>query len=155
MAKLTIEAEDTVDAATLRLLLDGMSRSQMHRLEQAGRLVRSGRDYRLLASLTGYAASLREAAERAKSHAEDRRRLLAARARQIELRTAVQLGTLCRQEESLELFIEVLAPIKADLVGLAASVTRDREVRRAIDERVTVILNDAADRAERAFGKAA
>ena len=72
--------------------------------------------------------------------------MAAARAREIELRTAQRAHELCEIEEALAFVDEVIGMLKADLMSLPARVTRDLAIRRDIEKGVTTILNKTADR---------
>ena len=75
-----------------------------------------------------------------------RTRVQAARAREIELRTAQRAHILCETDEALALLDDVFGMLKADLMGLPAMVTRDLEIRSEIEKGVNEILNRTAKR---------
>jgi hypothetical protein len=68
-------------------------------------------------------------------------RVQAARAREIELRTAQRAGELCEVEEALAVCDEVFGGLRADLSGLPATVTRDLSIRNEIETALDSILN--------------
>jgi hypothetical protein len=72
----------------------------------------------------------------------------AARAQEIELRTAQRVGELCETEEALAFVDEVFGMLRADLSGLPA-ITRDLAIRHDIEKAVNDILNRTAARLER------
>ena len=76
-------------------------------------------------------------------------RVAAARAREIELRTAQRAGELCETEEALAFCDEVFGGLRSDLGGLPAMVTRDLSIRRDIETAVNSILNKTSGKLEK------
>jgi hypothetical protein len=70
----------------------------------------------------------------------------AARAREIELRTAQRAGLLIETDEAFAILDDVFGMLRSDLGGLPATVTRDLEIRREIEKGVNEILNRTAKR---------
>ena len=70
----------------------------------------------------------------------------AARAREIELRTAQRAHILCETDEALALADDVFGILRSELSGLPAMVTRDLEIRSEIEKGVNEILNRTAKR---------
>ena len=73
-------------------------------------------------------------------------RVAAARAREIELRTAVRAGELCEVEEALALCDEVFGGLRSDFGGLPAMASRDLKIRQEIENGVNEILNKTSTR---------
>jgi hypothetical protein len=69
-----------------------------------------------------------------------------ARTREIEQRIAERDGRLIDLEEHEAVLDEIVGTLKAGLVGLPASVTRDLELRAKIETAVDGILTDASAR---------
>jgi hypothetical protein len=72
-----------------------------------------------------------------------------ARTKEIEMRIAEKSGALISFDEVLAINQTLWGAMKAELDGLAASVSREREVRHRIQDRVDGALNRVAKRIER------
>lgn len=96
-------------------------------------------------SRVSYIRWLRSADRRAVKSASASR-VQDARARQLEIENARRDGELCEVDEAIAFVDEVIGPLKAELLGFAARVTRDLELRQKIDDEITRILASAAER---------
>jgi hypothetical protein len=99
---------------------------------------------RLGDAVRGYVKFLRSRATRSASDS----RVRDARAREIELRTAQRAHELCETEEAVALVDEIFGGLRSDLSGLPAMVTRDLEIRRAIEAAINTVLNKTAAKLE-------
>jgi diketogulonate reductase-like aldo/keto reductase len=144
-----LDADLRVDQVTVCTML-GLGRGRIHQLERAGHVRRHpGGGYVLREVYAAMNQLHKEEVARAKSSSAGRERLIAAKARQIELRVAREAGTLCRQEENHELWIEAWAPLAEALRGGPAELTRDPVLRKRISDWLDRVCNEHADRAER------
>jgi hypothetical protein len=73
-------------------------------------------------------------------------RVYKARAEGMELKNKIAARELVSLDESIFLIDRVLMPLKSDLLGLGARVTRDPELRMKIDAYINDVLQAAADR---------
>lgn len=101
--------------------------------------------YTTVGGVQGYIRYLKDEARRgmattAKSRTND------ARAKEIELRIAVQERKLVNLDETLTLVDDIAGVLRAELEGLAAGVTRDRELRHRIEERIEGAFSRSAKR---------
>lgn len=135
--------------ATAMAGLLGIDRALVGRMAQEGILPR-GADGRFepLATMSAYIKHLRaRAKERSQSAAHSI--LQEARAEEIKLRTAERLNQLL-PVEVVEGFVDFwLGPIKSELAGIPARVTRDVALRKMIERELDSMLHRLADRAER------
>lgn len=72
-------------------------------------------------------------------------RISDARAREIELRTAIREGHLIDLDEAIEAVEELMGLLRSELSGLPARCTRDLQVRRTIETARNDILERIAD----------
>lgn len=70
-----------------------------------------------------------------------------ARARQLEIENARRDGQLCELSEAIEFVDDVIGPLKSELQGFAARITRDLELRQKIEIEINGVLARASDRA--------
>jgi hypothetical protein len=75
-------------------------------------------------------------------------RISDARAREIELRTAIREGRLIDLDEALDAVEELIGLLRTELSGLPARCTRDLQIRRTIETVRNDILDRIADLAE-------
>lgn len=140
-------AEKQLTTTTNRMaeLLE-FSRPFLARIEGAGFVKRAGPNkWPVIETFQGVLRYMRDEDRRTTKSAVELR-VREARAVEIELRTAQRAGTLCRTEEAIGLVDDVLGALRADLGGLAASVTRELSLRGEIDRGLDDILNRAAAR---------
>lgn len=72
-----------------------------------------------------------------------------ARAREIEMRIAQKTGALIEFDEALSICQTLFGLLKSELDGLAASVSREREMRHRIQDRLDGALKRVGKRIER------
>jgi hypothetical protein len=142
----TSEGETIVSTAVVCSLLM-LSRQRVEQLVGDGYIKRHSRGlYSLVSAVQGYIKFLRdETRSRNMTAAESRVR--DARAKDIEVRTAVRLSELVPRavyEEMIEAFAGV---VRSELAGLAATCSRDLTVRRAIEREINVRLRRIAEHA--------
>ena len=124
----------------------GFSRSQFERISEAGGIKpRSPNCWPVIETFQGFLRYARDEDRRTTKTAM-RSRVQAARAREIEMRTAQRAGILCETDEALALADDVFGMLRSDLSGLPATVTRDLEIRSEIEKGVNEILNRTAKR---------
>ncbi len=137
---------ETATGKALAELL-GITDRQVRNLADEGIVKRAGRGRYLLAE--SIRAVVAQAEKKASSAVDaEKASLIAARRRAIEIQNARNDGLLVPVEEVDFTLATVLGGIKSDLLGLAARVTRDMSLRRAIDAEVIRILNASAKRAK-------
>jgi hypothetical protein len=139
--------EKTATTAKMAQLL-GFSRQNLEKIATAGWVKpRAPNCWPVIETFQGVLRYARDEGRRSTKSASDSR-VAAARAREIELRTARRAGELCETEEALACVDEIFGMLRADLSGLPAMVTRDLNVRRDIERGVNDILNRTAARLE-------
>lgn len=94
----------------------------------------------------GYLRHLRDAAVRRQDAGEDNRRLVAARARAIELRTAREEGELVPSEEAAAVTTVIVGEFITALDVLPLRVSRDPSIRCRIEEEIDAIRETMAKR---------
>ena len=124
----------------------GVSRVWLDTLSKEGWIKQLGRDRWSISATVKGVFKYKSDAERRISKSAVRSRVNAARAREIELRTAQRAHILCETEEALALADDVFGTLRSELSGLPAMVTRDLEIRREIEKGVNEILNRTAKR---------
>jgi hypothetical protein len=139
--------EKTATTARMAQLL-GFSRQNLEKIAAAGWIKsRAPNCWPIIETFQGVLRYSRDEGRRS-SKAAAGSRVATARAKEIELRTAQRAGELCETEEALAFVDEVFGMLKADLMGLPATVTRDLSIRRDIEKAVNDILNRTARRLE-------
>jgi len=140
------EGETIISTPVLCQLLM-LSRQRIEQLVRDGYITRHARgEYSLVASVQGYIKFLRDETRRQNVSAADSR-IRDARAKDIEVRTAVRLQQLVPRsvfEEMIEAFAGV---VRSEFAGLAAACTRDLTVRRTIEREINARLRRIAEHA--------
>jgi hypothetical protein len=142
--------EKTAATATTKKMaaITGYSRQHFERIAAAGWAKSRAPDcWPIIETLQGVLRYARDESRRSTKSASQSR-VAAARAREIELRTAQRAGELVEAAEADALVDEIFGGLRADLGGLPAMVTRDLSIRRDIETAVNSILNKTADRLE-------
>lgn len=106
----------------------------------------SGGRVSLVGVVQGYINWLKDE-ERRTSKTASQSAVAAARAREIQIRTAKDEGALIDIEDVESAFAEILGAFRSELAGVAAGSTRDLALREAINGK----LNDAIARARSRF----
>lgn len=120
-------------------------------VERVGQLVRSGHIERIgrgkttiRSAVQGYAAFLKEASDRA-TRTSAQERVAAARAAEIEQRTAVRNRELIPMEEAIEAMDELVGVVRSEAASVPARITRELPLRRKIEAEIDAMLNRIAD----------
>ncbi len=147
MAEATVSSAGNITlqvAARLIMVTD----DRVLALVKQGYIPKTGRgQYTIVGVVQGYIRFLKDGEKRsAKSAAANR--VAAARAAEIELRTAERAHRLIATDEAIDFVDEIVGSLKAELSGLAARLTRDVALRRKIKAEVDGVLQRAADRCE-------
>ena len=100
--------------------------------------------YALVDVVQGY-IRFRDDAEKRATKTAAATRISDARAREIELRTAIREGHLIDLDEAIEAIEELMGLLRSELSGLPARCTRDLQVRRTIETARNDILERIAD----------
>lgn len=131
-------------AARLIMLTD----DRVLALVKQGYIPRTSRgQYTVVGVVQGYIQFLKDSEKRnTKSAAANR--VAAARAAEIELRTAERANRLIPTAEALNYVDEIIGSLRAELNGLAARLTRDPALRRKIKMEVDAVLQRTAERCE-------
>ena len=124
------------------------SAERIRQLSKEGWIERHGTGqharYALVDVVQGY-IRFRDDVERRQSKGASATRIADARAREIELRTAIREGHLIDLDEALEAVEELVGMLRTELSGLPARCTRDLQVRRTIETVRNGILDRIAD----------
>lgn len=127
-----------------------VSTDWIRQLERAGRFKKKSRGvYGSLDVVRGVLAHMRDD-ERRSSKSAEARALIAARAREITLRTAREEGHLIDIEDAEQTFAQVLATFRAELAGIPAGATRDVALRAKVETEIESAIGRARARFERA-----
>ena len=136
---------ERVNATVLAAHLD-LTKTRIRQLVKEGVLRRrTDGSFDLDQSRISYIRWLRSADRRA-SKSASASRVQDARARQIELENARRDAELCEVAEAIAFVDEVIGPLKSELLGFSARVTRDLELRQKIEIEITGVLQRASDR---------
>jgi hypothetical protein len=100
--------------------------------------------YALVDVVQGY-IRFRDDAEKRATKTAAATRISDARAREIELRTAIREGRLIDLDEALEAVEDLIGLLRSELSGLPARCTRDLQLRRTIETARNDILDRIAD----------
>jgi hypothetical protein len=121
---------------------------RLAQIEQAGFIKRAGRNrWSTSRTLAGLVEFYRNENRRGPKSAADAR-WRAARARELEVRTAERERKLMRTDEAMEALEDITGVFLTELSGLPASVTRDLALRRKIEERIFEMRNRISNRLE-------
>jgi hypothetical protein len=121
-------------SAAARLLM--VTAERIRQLQKDGYIPKGPRGrVSLVGAVQGYIRFRDDADRRANKSAADSR-VRDARAQEIELRNKLRLRELCPVEEAHEVLDTFCASVVAELDGLPARITRDRDLRRKIEEEV-------------------
>jgi phage terminase Nu1 subunit (DNA packaging protein) len=133
MAGSKVDPKTVVTSSTLAAVL-GVTSRQVANLLERGAVVRdaSGGGYLLFDSVKSYVAFVK-ADNKNRSKTASHSRLQDARVRALTLRTAREARQLIETSEAVACLDEIVGPLRADLDGLPAMVTRDLAVRRKIE----------------------
>ncbi|MGB5102038.1 MAG: hypothetical protein WBO04_01800 [Steroidobacteraceae bacterium] len=127
--------------------LCGFGQEMLRKLERAGVFSKLARDrYSPPDVIAGVLAHMRDEERRSTKSAEARR-VLEARAREIEVRTAVRTGNLIDMDTLCEHFAMIIGTFRSELGGVPAAATRDLSMRA----RIEAPLEDAITRARDSF----
>ena len=142
------------DAATITLetaaKLIKVTPRHLTRLVADGWIPRAGHGrYTVVGVVHGYIA-YRDDLEQRRSAAASDTDLRAVRRREIEQRMAIRDRDLIDIVEHDAVFDEAIGMLKAELIGLAARITRNRAMRNQIESEIDGVLNRAAARFEQA-----
>lgn len=129
-----------------RLLMKSSER--IRQLAREGWIPRHGTGantrYALVDVVQGY-IRFRDDADRRATKTASATRISDARAREIELRTAIREGHLIDLDEAVEAVEDLVGLLRSELSGLPARCTRDLQVRRTIETARNDILDRIAD----------
>ena len=100
--------------------------------------------YALVDVVQGY-IRFRDDAEKRATKTAAATRISDARAREIELRTAIREGRLIDLDEAIEAVEDLMGLLRSELSGLPARCTRDLQIRRTIETARNDILERIAD----------
>ncbi|HEV8503706.1 MAG TPA: hypothetical protein VGR63_19195 [Casimicrobiaceae bacterium] len=100
--------------------------------------------YALVDVVQGY-IRFRDDVEKRQTKTAAATRISDARAREIELRTAIREGRLIDLDEALEAVEDLVGLLRSELSGLPARCTRDLQLRRTIETARNDILDRIAD----------
>jgi hypothetical protein len=140
--KATIATANTKEMA----VLVGLSRQHFERIAASGWFKpRAPNCWPIIETFQGMLEYARDLSRRTTKSASQSR-VSAARAKEIELRTAQRAHILCETDEALALADDVFGTLRSELSGLPAMVTRDLEIRSEIEKGVNEILNRTAKR---------
>lgn len=122
-----------------------MSAQRFGRLADEGVFTRlPGGKFDLDACRVAYIRWLRDGRRRlSKSAAASR--VQEARAREIEIRTAEREHRLIETDEAIAVVDDVIGRLRAETSGIGARLTRDRELRRAVEKELDDVFSRAAD----------
>lgn len=136
---------ERINATVLAAHLD-LKRTRIRQLVAEGVLRRrSDGTFDLDQSRISYIRWLRSDERRA-SKSASASRVQDARARQLEVENARREGQLCEVQEALDFVDDVIGPLKSELLGFSARVTRDLELRQKIEVEISGILARASER---------
>jgi hypothetical protein len=131
--------------------LIGKTNAWVHQLIAAGYIARHPEGgVRAKDVYEGYIKFLTDE-ERRQTKVAAESRVRDARAKEIELRVAVKQKELMPVDDLLAVMSQQVAMSRAEIAGLPARVTRDVELRRAIEREVDGYLSRMAERNERAI----
>jgi len=129
---LVLTDEDLISASGAAALL-GVTTQWLRQLAANGYVPAAVKGkYPLVDVVQGYVRSLKDEERRSTKSAADNG-LKAARQREVEIRIAKEEGRLVDMGDVEASFSSILGTLRAELSGVAASVTREASVRSAID----------------------
>jgi len=132
----------TLTATQIAALLS-LSIERVRQLVNSGYVPRVGKaKYPVVGAVQGYIRFLKDEERRSTKSATDNG-LKAARQREVELRIAKEEGRLVDMDDVEVAFSTILGTLRAQLSGVAASVTRDMKLRSAIDDAQNVAFSNA------------
>jgi hypothetical protein len=138
------EQQTVVDITVLCQLLM-MSRQRVNQLVADGWIKKQDRgQYGLVDSVQGYIRFLRDEHRRQNMSAAASR-ISDARAKDIEVRTALRLSHLVPREVYDEMIDGFAGVVRSEFAGVAATCTRDLPMRRIIDREVNARLRRVAE----------
>jgi hypothetical protein len=127
-----------------RLLM--ISSERVRQLVKEGWIIKLQKDqYRLVDVVQGY-IRFRDSADRRAQRSAAENRVRDARAREIEMRTALRTHELCETEEAIAAMESVVGMVRSEFGGTAARFTRDLTERRRLDNEINACLNRVAAR---------
>ena len=148
LPKLTTVAALGIVSSALACKLLMLTLPRLDQLEQAGWMKRHARDQWMTVDLVhGYIRFLKDE-ERRNSKSTALAEVQAARAREIQLRTARAEGKLIEVSEALAIVDETIGALKADLLGLPARCTRIVEERQKIEAELDAVFRTTSARFE-------
>lgn len=144
----SIETIECNSAGGSKLL--GITPQYFNKLVRDGWIKPVGKNrYRVVDVVQAYKAFLQDEHRRSQKSAAASR-VQDARAAQIELHNARELGKLVETEDVLLWQAQILGTLRTELTGVPAAATRDREIRAEIEKH----LNAAIERCRRSFEEA-
>lgn len=130
--------------------LTGFSKTWINRLAADGYFKAEGHGvYKLGAVINGL---LKHAKGKRKTapQADASRRLMLARAAEIEQRTALEASTLMYSADHRAILDLLIGGLRAEIESLPAQLTRDRVLRGEYEEKINTMMGRLSDRWERA-----
>lgn len=141
--KASIEEIELNSAESSRLL--GITQQYFNQVVRGGWIKAKGRNrYRLVDVVQGYKAYLLDEGRRMSKSAEASR-VQTARADQIELQTAKELGELITVEDMLAFLSDTLGALRAEFSGFPAACSRDPAIRAAIEKQLDACIAKCRD----------
>lgn len=125
----------------------GVTERRVQQLEAAGVFAKAGHgEWDLPAAVQAYirhrvAAKTKRTATAGKAE----EKLKAAKAAREELKLNVERAALIGTDEALQALDEIMGPLRADLAGVPARVTREMALRDKIENEIDAALGRAAD----------
>ena len=142
------QLKDCAEVASTKRISEmvGLGHLRIEQLSKEGWFKKLGANRWRISEVVKGMLKYRDDADRRINRSAVRSRVQAARAREIELRTAQRAHILCETDEALALADDVFGNLRSELSGLPAMVTRDLEIRSEIEKGVNEILNRTAKR---------
>lgn len=134
MAKKEAPAGTIGTEQAARLIM--VSAERLRQLTKGGYITQEGRGrYNLVAVVQGYIRFLKDE-ERRSSRTAAESRVRDARAAEIELRIAEKRRELIEAEEAVAACDKIVGVVRTEIIGLPARVSRDKKIRRQVEEQV-------------------
>jgi len=146
MAKGDSAPEEGTVAIEFFARIYGLNAERIRQLIKEGWIPRGPRGrVKFIESIQGMDRYRQDQVKRAKENSADHR-IRDFKAREMELKIAHREGSLIDYDEVLSICQELFGTLKSEFDGLAASVTRERELRHRIEDRVNGALGRVAKR---------
>jgi DNA polymerase III alpha subunit len=142
------QLKDFAEVATTPRMTDlvGVGNERLEQLVRKGWFKKLGYNRWSISEVVKGFIKYKNDADRRTSKSAVASRVSTARAQEIELRIAQRSGELCETDEAVALVDDVIGTLKADLMSLPATVTRDLKLRADIEKAVNDILNRTSRR---------